>query len=52
MPKVKAKLTLSDEPFDIHEDEIPGLTAQGIFEHVVDEPAKPKAAAKTEGTAK
>lgn len=45
MAKVLAHLTLSDEPFEINEDEIGNLKAQGLFLGLADSKPKPAAPA-------
>lgn len=47
MPLVK--LSISEEPFEVGEDEVETLRAQGLLEHVHDEPSPtPAPAADTE----
>jgi hypothetical protein len=41
MPLVK--LTISEEPFEVEEGEVPTLEAQGLLEKVLEDPAAPPA---------
>lgn len=46
MAKVRVLLTLSEEPFEVDEDEIPGLTSQGLYVSHANEQPAPQGAAK------